>query len=87
MTATRHRNGTVIRGTSAEGSDRVVRWQGRQDVSVASALIVVGVVTLRARDVVSHRLSSNLGRLLPVLSAAMVGVVGMVLTIRGVVQL
>ena len=56
-------------------------------LGLASALIVVGLVTLRARDVVSNRLSSNLARLLPVLSAAVVGVVGVVLTVRGVVQL
>jgi nickel/cobalt exporter len=56
-------------------------------LGLASALIVVGLVTLRARDVVSNRLSSNLGRLPPVLSAAVVGVVGVVLTVRGVVQL
>lgn len=56
-------------------------------LGLASALIVVGLVTLRARDVVSNSLSSNLGRLLPVLSAAVVGVVGVVLTVRGVVQL
>jgi nickel/cobalt transporter (NicO) family protein len=56
-------------------------------LGLASALIVVGLVTLRARDVVSNRLSSNLGRLLPVLSAAVVGVVGVILTVRGVVQL
>jgi nickel/cobalt transporter (NicO) family protein len=56
-------------------------------LGLASALIVVGLVTLRARDVVSNRLSSNLGRLLPVLSATVVGMVGVVLTVRGVVQL
>jgi nickel/cobalt exporter len=56
-------------------------------VGLASALIVVGLVTLRARDVVSNRLSSNLGRLLPVISAAVIAVVGVVLAVRGVVQL
>ena len=56
-------------------------------LGLASALIGLGLVTLRARDVVSNRMSSNLGRLLPVLSAAVVGVVGVVLTVRGVVQL
>lgn len=56
-------------------------------LGLASALIVVGLVTLRARDMVSHRMSSTFGRLLPVLSAAMVGLVGVVLTLRGVAQL
>jgi ABC-type nickel/cobalt efflux system permease component RcnA len=56
-------------------------------LGLASALIGLGLVTLRARDLVSNRMSSNLGRLLPVLSAAVVGVVGVVLTVRGVVQL
>jgi ABC-type nickel/cobalt efflux system permease component RcnA len=56
-------------------------------VGLASALIVVGLVTLRARNVVSNRMSSNLGRLLPVISAAVMAVVGVVLAVRGVAQL
>jgi ABC-type nickel/cobalt efflux system permease component RcnA len=56
-------------------------------VGLATALIVVGLVTLRARNVVSNRMSSNLGRLLPVISAAVMAVVGVVLAVRGVAQL
>lgn len=56
-------------------------------VGLAASLIVVGLLALRARDAVSSRLSTGLGRLIPVLSASVIVVVGVFLTVRGVAQL
>jgi nickel/cobalt exporter len=56
-------------------------------VGLATALIVVGILALRARDLVSRRMSSNLGRLVPVFSASAIVLLGLVLTVRGFVQL
>jgi nickel/cobalt exporter len=53
---------------------------------LAAALILVGMFTLRARDAVSKRLSSGLGRLVPVLSATAIVGVGLFLTFRGALQ-
>jgi nickel/cobalt transporter (NicO) family protein len=53
---------------------------------LAVALIVVALGALRARDAVATRLSSRLGRLVPVLSASAIVGVGIFLTIRGVTQ-
>lgn len=56
-------------------------------VGLAASLIVVGLLALRARDAVSTRLSTGLGRLIPVLSASVIVAVGVFLTVRGVSQL
>ena len=56
-------------------------------VGLAASLIVVGLLALRARDAVSTRLSTGLGRLIPVLSASVIVAVGIFLTVRGVSQL
>jgi nickel/cobalt transporter (NicO) family protein len=56
-------------------------------VGLATALIVVGILALRARDLVSRRMSSNLGRLVPVFSASAIVLLGLLLTVRGFVQL
>ncbi len=56
-------------------------------VGLAAALVVVGVLALRARDVVSRRLSSRVGRLVPVGSASAIVLLGLVLTVRGFVLL
>lgn len=53
---------------------------------LAAALIAVGLLALRARDFVSRRLSSTAGRLVPVLSAAAIVLMGLVLTARGIGQ-
>jgi ABC-type nickel/cobalt efflux system permease component RcnA len=53
---------------------------------LAAALIVIGVGALRARDAMARRLSGTMGRLVPVLSAAAIVVVGGVLTLRGLTQ-
>jgi len=55
-------------------------------VGLAAALILVGILALRARELVARRMSSRWGRLLPVLSASVIVVVGMVLTARGIAQ-
>jgi len=56
-------------------------------VGLATALIVVGILALRARDLVSRRMSSNVGRLVPVFSASAIVLLGLLLTVRGFVQL
>ena len=55
-------------------------------VGLAAALIVIGMGALKARDVMARRLSSTAGRLLPVLSAGAIVVVGGFLTLRGFAQ-
>jgi ABC-type nickel/cobalt efflux system permease component RcnA len=53
---------------------------------LAAALIVIGMGALRARDAMARRLSGTMGRLVPVLSAAAIVVVGGFLAIRGLTQ-
>lgn len=60
---------------------------GAFSVGLAAALVVVGILALRAREFVSRRMSSTWGRLVPVLSASAIVVVGLVLTIRGATQI
>ena len=55
-------------------------------IGLAAALVIVGLVAIGARDAVTSRLSSGMGRLLPVLSAACIVGVGAFLTIRGAMQ-
>ncbi len=59
---------------------------GGFSIGLAGALIAVGVIALRARDLVSRKLSTRWGQLLPVLSAAAIVGVGLFFTIRGIVQ-
>lgn len=54
---------------------------------LAGALMLVGIVATRARDLVSRRMNGRLARLVPVASAGTIAVVGMVLTLRAVIQL
>lgn len=56
-------------------------------LGLAAALVAVGVLALRARDVVERRMSSRTARLLPVASAAAIAALGAVLTVRGLAQL
>jgi nickel/cobalt transporter (NicO) family protein len=60
---------------------------GAFSIGIATALVVVGILALRARDTVSNRLSTGVGRLLPVLSAGAIAALGCFLTVRGVIQL
>jgi ABC-type nickel/cobalt efflux system permease component RcnA len=56
-------------------------------LGLAGALIGVGILTLRARDIADRRLTTSMTRLLPVGSAAAISAIGMFLTVRGVSQL
>lgn len=56
-------------------------------VGLATALIVIGMGALKARDVMTKRLSSTAGRLVPVLSAGAIVAVGGYLTFRGFAQI
>ncbi|MGZ6029868.1 MAG: urease accessory protein UreH domain-containing protein, partial [Myxococcaceae bacterium] len=53
---------------------------------LALALIAVGTGALKAREAVSRRLSTSIGRLVPVLSAAAIVGVGAFLTLRAATQ-
>ncbi|MGH2539245.1 MAG: nickel/cobalt transporter [Actinomycetota bacterium] len=54
---------------------------------LAAALIGVGVLTLRARDLAERRLTDRAARLLPVASAGAIAAMGLFLTVRGALQL
>jgi ABC-type nickel/cobalt efflux system permease component RcnA len=55
-------------------------------VGLAAALIGIGIAAIRARDVVSKRMGSGLGRLIPVGSAAVIILVGAFLVVRAAGQ-
>ena len=59
---------------------------GAFSLGLAAALVVVGFAALKARDAVSNRLSGTVARLLPVVSASAIAVAGLLLTVRGVLQ-
>ena len=56
-------------------------------IGLAVALIVIGVMALGARDLVSRKMSSRVGRLLPLVSAVAIAGVGAFLVIRSISQL
>lgn len=56
-------------------------------VGLAGALTGIGVLAVRARDLVSRRAGVRLTRIMPVASAAAIILVGAVLVVRAVVQL
>lgn len=56
-------------------------------VGLAGALIGVGVLSLKARDVAERRLASGAARFLPVASAAAIAAMGLFLAVRGATQL
>jgi ABC-type nickel/cobalt efflux system permease component RcnA len=60
---------------------------GAFSLGLAAALVAVGIVALRARDVVAGRMSGRSARLVPVLSAASIALLGFALTLRGFTQL
>jgi nickel/cobalt transporter (NicO) family protein len=60
---------------------------GAFSLGLATALVVVGLVALRARDVVAGRMSGRTASLVPVLSAASIALLGLALTFRGFVQM
>jgi nickel/cobalt exporter len=55
-------------------------------VGLASALVVVGVLAIRARDVIAERLTGRVARALPLISASAIAVVGLILTVRALAQ-
>ena len=56
-------------------------------VGLAVSLIVIGMGALKAREVMVRRLSSTMGRLVPVLSAAAIVGVGVFLSLRSLTQI
>ncbi len=56
-------------------------------VGLAVSLIVIGMGALKAREVMVRRLSSTMGRLVPVLSAAAIVGVGVFLSLRSLMQI
>jgi ABC-type nickel/cobalt efflux system permease component RcnA len=60
---------------------------GAFSIGLAAALIGVGIVTLRARDVAERRFADRAARLLPIGSAAAIAAMGVFLTVRGALQL
>lgn len=56
-------------------------------LGLASALVAVGMLALRTRDALAHRLSTRLGRLVPVASAAVIAMLGLLLTLNGASRL
>jgi len=60
---------------------------GAFSIGLAAALIGVGIVTLRARDVAERRFAERAARLLPIGSAAAIAAMGVFLTVRGALQL
>jgi nickel/cobalt exporter len=56
---------------------------GAFSLGLATSLVLVGLIALRARDVVAERMSVRTARLVPVLSAASIALLGLVLTFRG----
>lgn len=55
-------------------------------VGLAAALVVVGVVAIRAKELVARRFHSKAARSLPLFSAGAIAVVGLVLAIRALAQ-
>jgi len=56
-------------------------------IGLASALVGVGILALRTRDALAHRLSTRLGRLVPVASAAVIATLGLMLAVNGASRL
>jgi nickel/cobalt transporter (NicO) family protein len=56
-------------------------------LGLAAALVVVGLVALRARDAMVRRMSSRFASVVPVLSASAIALVGLVLAMRGFAQI
>jgi ABC-type nickel/cobalt efflux system permease component RcnA len=60
---------------------------GAFSMGLAAALVAVGIVALRARDVLAGRTSGRAARLVPVLSASSIALLGFALTLRGFTQI
>lgn len=60
---------------------------GGFSLGLAAALVAIGILALRARDVVAQRMSGRFARLMPLASAATIAALGVVLTVNGVAGL
>jgi ABC-type nickel/cobalt efflux system permease component RcnA len=60
---------------------------GAFSLGLATALVAVGLVAMRARDAVARRMSSRLARLVPVVSASAIVLLGAALAVGGIVGL
>jgi ABC-type nickel/cobalt efflux system permease component RcnA len=60
---------------------------GAFSLGLAGALVAIGVGALRAKDALASRLSSRTARLMPVLSASAIAVLGVALSVRGLAQI
>ena len=56
-------------------------------IGLAGALVLVGVLAVRARDAFASRFGSRLGRAIPVAGAAVMLIAGAILLWRGAAQL
>lgn len=56
-------------------------------LGLAGALIGVGILTLKARDLAERRFTARAARLLPLASAGAIAAMGLFLTVRGAIQL
>jgi nickel/cobalt transporter (NicO) family protein len=75
--------GSVSIGRTALGLALIAAFS----VGLAASLVAVGALAIRARHVATGRLPVGLMRLAPVVSAACIALVGVLLTTRGLVQL
>jgi ABC-type nickel/cobalt efflux system permease component RcnA len=55
-------------------------------LGLAAALVAVGILAIRAKDLIAGRLHGRVARSLPVISAGAITVVGLVLTVRALAQ-
>jgi ABC-type nickel/cobalt efflux system permease component RcnA len=55
-------------------------------VGLAAALVAVGVLAIRAREVITERFHGRAARWVPLVSAGAIAVVGLILTIRALAQ-
>jgi ABC-type nickel/cobalt efflux system permease component RcnA len=60
---------------------------GAFSLGLAGALVVVGILAIRARDLMSRRMSGRVARVLPLASAAAIAVLGLVLTVSGAARI
>ena len=75
--------GSVSIGRTALGLALIAAFS----LGLAASLVAVGALAIRARHVATGRLPVGLMRLAPVVSAACIALVGVLLTTRGLVQL
>jgi nickel/cobalt exporter len=75
--------GAVSVGRAALGLTLIAAFS----VGLAASLIGVGIVTLRARDLLATRLSTHALRVLPALSAGLIVAMGIYVMLRGAAQL